>query len=512
MKNRNQAPSSRHREVAKPFGMQGLGAAAQRATGSRAIEGRGTKGGKGAKGTKHGDDGQFDRNTINSTLNRHHHQTSDDLDTTNVDAAYFDTDEDGVLSDGDAGYGFEDPAGPFPDDLPMVQAPRDWYADLAADEAHLAACLMVDTLALEIPNIASVDETGMKKAYGQFDDDRLLKDETDWRKGALTAPTGKRSLRVRHVKKTKRLQIEGSSAINTQGQNVVSSGDVTMLAYWMCRDVHKKLALDLPIEVGHELVHGRLVKVTRIDVALLLKIPEGLSKGALINALAIAGICAGTNSSLYINKTVYFDQNSQTESSKLYDKAAELKRARKGGLPDVDGVELLIELNENTIRLECVFRAKKLTQVAKKLGAESVPATFSKEVLARMVLDLLRKHVAHGQIIRRLDAAELRAIPLPYRSAVAHWQNGMHLPDMFVSERALKEQARHIKQNYQIDIEAPPPDSLVVESLSLMDVLAPQNFMPVPAEIRSNPELFKEIDMAHHRATVEAQLASKAAK
>lgn len=100
-------------------------------------------------------------------------------------------------------------------------------------------------------------------------------------------------------------------------------------------------------------------------------------------------------------------------------------------------------------------------------------------VLARMVLDLLRKHVGQGGIVRHLNSAELRAIPLPYRSTVAHWQNGMHLRDRGVSERALKEQARYIKQNHQIDIETPPPDWLAMESLSLMDDLAAQNFMPV---------------------------------
>lgn len=465
-------------------------------------ESRATKGAKGADG---------ERNTITDTSIRHGDQTDMELTTADVET-YGDTSEDHVIGDVGMGLDFDDPAGPFPDDAARAFSAPDLLAKVAADEAHIAACAMVDTLALEVPGIASVDETEMKKVYGQIDDDGALKEETDWRKGSLKAPTGKQSLRVRHVKKTKRLLIEGSNAINTQGQNVVSSGDVTMQAYLMCRDVHKTLKLALPIEVGHELVHGRLVKVTRIDVALLLKVPDGISKAALINALAIAGICAGVNSSLYVNQSVYFDQNSQLESSKLYDKAAELNRARKGGLPDVEGVELLVELNANTIRLEAVFRAKKLHQVAKKLGAEPIPATFSKEVLACMVLDLLRKHVAHGQILRQLDTAELLAIPLPYRSTVAHWQNGMRLLDMVASERVLKEQARYIKLNHQIDIEAPPPDSLMVESLSLMDVLAPQNFMPVPDEIRSKPSLFGEIDMEHHRAILEAQLARQAAE
>lgn len=503
MKKSVQSPHSGSRVPVKPFGMRPLD------FGKLRLPAKGAKGAKGAKVAKHDHAGQFDRNTISSTLNRHELIGEDSADT-DFDE-FIDTSEDHVAGHAGLELDFVDPAGPFPSGTFPTFSALDVLASVDSDVAHIAACLMVDTLGLEVPGIASVEETALKKTFGQIDEDGNLKDETDWRKGALTAPTGKRSLRVRHVKKTKRLMIEGSNAINTQGQNVVSSGDVTMLAYWMCRDVHKKLELGLPVEMGYELVHGRLVKVTRIDVVLLLKLPEGVSKAALINALAIAGVRAGVNASLYVNESVYFDQNSQSESSKVYDKSAELKRARKGKLPEVDGIELLVELNENTIRMEFVFRAKKLTQVAKALGAEPVPATFSKEVLARMVLDLLRKHVGHGEIVRNLNSAELRAIPLPYRSTVAHWQNGMYLPDMVVSERVLKEQARYIKQNHQIDIEAPPPDSLAMESLSLLDVLAPQNFMPVPEEIRGNPSLFKELDMDRQRADLTSRLASQPA-
>eukprot|EP01030_Chromulinospumella_sphaerica_P009499 gene9499-9308_t len=359
-------------------------------------------------------------------------------------------------------------------------------AEVEADLQHIADCLMVDTLDLELPGIASVDDTELKRAFGQVDENGVLKEDTDWRKSSLKSPTGKQSLRVRYVKKTKSLHLEGSNAINAQAHNVVSSGDVTEQAYWMCRDVHKKLNLKLPIRMGHELVHGRLVKVTRIDVVLLLKVPDGMKKATFINALAIAGIRAGINSSLYVNESVYFDKNSQREASKIYDKAAELKRARKGGLPDVEGVELLDELNEKTVRVEAVFRVKKLSQVAKKLGKPLEPATFTKEVLAQM---------------------ELIAIPLPYRSTVAHWQNGMELLDMVASERVLKEQARYIWHNHKIDIiKGERPDSLN-ESLSLVDVLAPKQFMPVPAVILDNPNLFHSVDMDKHRKKLAEQLA-----
>ena len=503
MDKRKNTPTRNHAKVAKPLNFKPLTAGVRKIVSDTST--RTGKGPKGAKGAKYSGG---NRNTITNTSYRDDDTLiGEDIAATSFDL-HHDTDADGLYSGlGSADDGFGDLTDPDDTEVHRVHASHDLMAEVEADLQHIADCLMVDTLDLEVPGIASVDDTQLTRVFGQFDEEGSLKNETDWRKGALKAPTGKQSLRVRHVKKTKCLHIEGSNAINRQGQNVVSSGDVTMHAYLMCRDVHKKLNLDLPVHVGYELAHGRLAKVTRIDVVLLLKVPEGMTKATLINALAMAGIRAGINSSLYVNESVYFDQNSQVEGAKIYDKTAELTRARKGGLPDVEGVELLVALNESTARLEAVFRVKKLSQVAKKLGKPLEPATFTKEVLAQMVLDLLNKNVCHGQVFRRLHTEELRAIPLPYRSTVAHWQNGMELRDMVVSERVLKEHARYIWQNHKIDIiKGERPDS-INESLSLVDVLAPKQFMPVPPVIRDNPNLFHTVDMNKHRKKLAEQLA-----
>ena len=78
---------------------------------------------------------------------------------------------------------------------------------------------------------------------------------------------------------------------------------------------------------------------------------------------------------------------------------------------------------------------------------------------------------------------------------------------MVASERVLKEQARYIWQNHKIDIiKGERPDS-INESLSLVDVLAPKKFMPVPAVIRNNPNLFHSVDMDKHRKKLAEQLA-----
>ncbi|BDT66117.1 hypothetical protein os1_02700 [Comamonadaceae bacterium OS-1] len=425
---------------------------------------------KGSKGSKHHD---FDRNTISSTLDSDDMLHSEDsANTTGI----------GLVHGGD---GLLD------------------YVDAMTN--HIADCLMVDTLDLTLSNVPSINRADLKRAYGQIDDNNELVGDSDWAKGSLQSPHGKQSLRVRYVQKTKQLTVEGSPAMHYQGQNVVSSGDVTMLSYMMFRAVNKQLRVDLPIQVGYEIANGRLAEVTRIDVVLLLRVPDGVMKSALINALAIAGIQAGNNISLYVNESVYFDQNSQTESQKLYDKAAQLGHARKGGLPDVEGVELLNDLNEKTIRLEAVFRTRKLVQVAKQHGSRPHPCVFTPKVLAKMVKDLLYKYSSHDQIFRRLDYKQLRAIALPYRSTVAHWQNDMCLEDMVISDRVLKEHAAYIWNNHRINIKGPSPDSMHVP-MSLYDILSPKNFIPVPPDIRNSPVLFHEEDMDSNRSSIQRRL------
>jgi hypothetical protein len=195
---------------------------------------------------------------------------------------------------------------------------------------------------------------------------------------------------------------------------------------------------------------------------------------------------------------VYFDQSSQSEAAKLYDKEAELRRARKGGLPVLPGIEELLALNKRTVRLECVFRAKRLVQIAKVYGGRPHPCLFTKELLAEMVLTLLQKLSLHGNIFRRLDGAELLTIPLPYRSTFAHWQNGAVLQDMVKSERVLKEHKTFLKMKFNVNLSKPYP-GLVREPMSLSEILVPANFIPVPEVVRNNPDLFYQIDMEAER-------------
>ena len=101
-------------------------------------------------------------------------------------------------------------------------------------------------------------------------------------------------------------------------------------------------------------------------------------------------------------------------------------------------------------------------------------------------------------MFRRLERQELLAIPLPFRSTVAHWQNCENLLDMVKSDRVLKLQMAYLKLHHNINVDAPAPGEFH-EAMSLVDILSPENFIPVPEVIRNNPELFYQLNMGNVR-------------
>lgn len=74
---------------------------------------------------------------------------------------HHDTDADGLhCGTGSVNDGFDGLTDPDKTEVHRVHASHDLMAEVAADLQHIADCLMVDTLDLEVPGIASVDDTG----------------------------------------------------------------------------------------------------------------------------------------------------------------------------------------------------------------------------------------------------------------------------------------------------------------------------------------------------------------
>lgn len=359
---------------------------------------------------------------------------------------------------------------------------------------HLADCTMIDTMALRVANVPNAK---LPKEYSQVSDGDDIAANTGWAKGSLESESRKKgqSLRVRTVKSKSQLLVEGSNAIHYQGHNIVSSGDAVMTAYSMLDAVRQTYPLQLNDKMRPwEFMRGEGIEVTRIDIPFMLKTPAGVSVGAIINALALAGIRSGLVTTLFPRETVYFDQHSQLQSLKAYDKATEMMQAKnKFEFPSSKNAGSLQMLTTDAVRLEAVYRLKSLTRRFE--GKLPLPSMLSPDVLARMVMELLEKYNLRGTLRSRLGRAELQKIRPVYRTTVALWQQGEEMTSFFGNDEGLlKSHRRIIKAEYGIDILLPHPGAIDVP-MELGDILRTENFVPVPAEIRADRSLFYARDM-----------------
>jgi hypothetical protein len=366
----------------------------------------------------------------------------------------------------------------------------------------IAACIMVDTIGLRI---GDVDPSRLPKKFLQVDGD----DSQKWAKGSLATELGKATYQVRGIKSRCEMNITGSPAFHRQGHNIVSSGDVAMLTFAMLQDVNRDLGLGISRERALNFAEGQGAEVTRIDTPVMVKVPDGLPIRAAINGLALAGVLAGNNTGLYVNESVYFDQHSQLASLKAYDKETEFRGKRKVQLPDTSNARQLLALAAHTIRLEPVYRRKYLQR---EFGGDKplLPSMLTAETLAGMLIELLQTYDLRRDIRRPLNEEQLVSIPRQFRSTVLFWQHGHDLLRMLDGDKnQLSRHRSYLRNNHSIDIYGPPPVE-IEGRVELGEILSPENFVPVPREIRADPALFFEYDMEAERARIRRRLAGAA--
>jgi hypothetical protein len=358
---------------------------------------------------------------------------------------------------------------------------------------HMTDCIMIDTLGLRVDNVSGVK---LPRKFAQISDDPDVVHNTSWAKGNLRSESGKHmSMRVRSVKSGSKLLVEGSNSMQYLDHNIVSSNNAVMTAFSMLDAVRRQYPLDFDyLQQPMIFRMGEGVEVTRIDTPAMLKVPEGLNVGAVINALAYAALSAGLTTTIYPSETVYIDQHSQLASLKAYIKALEMKqKRRKQSLPDTLNAAALIDLAETTVRFEAVYRLKHLSSLFE--GKPVTPSMLSPQTLASMFLHLLRGYDLKGRMRRFLRDEELWIIRPPYRSTVALWQRGADLQRLFKGdEKLLNSHRRVLKKEHSIDIFLPPPGAIEVP-IELGEILRVENFLPVPAAIKSDPALFYKRDM-----------------
>lgn len=362
----------------------------------------------------------------------------------------------------------------------------------------IAAALMVDSLG---SRIADIDPARLPKKFLQLEGS----DNTKWSKGSLESDSGKLSLQARGFKSSRSIAIAGSTAFHYQGHNIVSSGDVTMQAYSAVEAVHRKFDLGIGKKRALRFSQGYDIEVTRLDTPIMLSIPDGLNMPAVINAMALSGILSGINTSLYVGKTGYFDQHSQLRSLKYYDKAAELSAKKRAVVPNTANGRALLDLATTKARLEAVYRQKYLKRYFRDHEMVT-PSMLTPMVMAEMFVDLLAECDFRRDLRRMLNEDQLMAIPRRFRPTAMYWMHGQNVLKMLDGDKS--EYSRHrgfLLKNYSLDIYGPPPTE-IEDRVELGEILSPENFVPVPDEIRADPALFFDRDMDAERQWLEDEL------
>lgn len=363
---------------------------------------------------------------------------------------------------------------------------------------HLAECVMVDTIDFSVENV-DIGKLPLKFMQVGGPDHRR------WAKGRLQTAYGKNSLEARGVKSRQRLMVSGSPAMHFQGHNIVSSGDVRMLVYSALRAVKDmEWGLTFPLKRALEFVEGKGIEVTRVDTPYLLQLPAGLTHRAAIHGIALAAIQAGFDTSLYVGESVYIDPKSQLEALKAYDKQRHYVTRRGGKLPE-EVAAPLFELMPRTLRLEAVHRQKALLHRFE--GRLPAPADLNQDRLACMLLNLLDKFDFRRDIRRPLNDEELMGIPRQFRPFVFYWQHGRNVKKLAENDNGYVKARAYLRRNHSIDIEAPPPREEIEDRIELGELLRPENFIAVPADIRSDPRLLFSVDLLSERRRLETRVA-----
>lgn len=350
---------------------------------------------------------------------------------------------------------------------------------------HLEQCVMLDTVGFTVDGINAKLPKNMK-----------VNDDPSWSTGHMTAPSGKRSFTVRHVKKHNRLRIEGSAAAYFQGHNIAASNDLVMTIVSMLKAVKDTHHIPIPLWEAYELVRGHNIVITRVDTPAMLRVPDTLSRAAVVNGLALAGLRCGINVSLYQNQTFYFDQRSQVAALKGYLKDVEMSRQTKKATPAAtENTAALLELARTTIRIEPVYRKKYFKAQEQFEKTPPTPRDLSPTVLARMFATLLDKYNLRGSIRSWLTDEELWVVPRQLRATVRAWQHGHDLLKEFGdNQRALDRHRYILKKQYSIDIDEMPPGEIEVP-VQVGEILHPGNFVVVQDAIRHDPQLFHTLDV-----------------
>jgi hypothetical protein len=350
---------------------------------------------------------------------------------------------------------------------------------------NLEECVMLDTVGFNVHDVnaelpTTVDVNGRRS--------RSV--------GRLFSPSGRRAVKLHHVKAHNELRVEGSAAQLFQDHNIVASNDLRMTVISLLKAIKDTHDVHIPLHQAYQIFLGQGVAMTRVDTPAMLRLPSGITPAAAVNGIALAGLRCGLNVTLHRDESFYFDQHSQTEAIKGYRKDVQMAhQKKKAALSDTENASALRELSASTLRIEMVYRKKHFNGLTQFGGSLPSFSDLSPRVLAEMFARQLEKYNPRGRLRAFANADELFAIPRNHRAVVMLWQHGHDLLKHFDGKQQALNRVRNLLlQNHSIDINEMPPGEIELP-VQVGEILRAENFVRVPDVIRRDPALFHVFDV-----------------
>lgn len=217
------------------------------------------------------------------------------------------------------------------------------------------------------------------------------------------------------------LRIDGNLLKWLQGHNIIGTDNVMDLVIETARRLYSYFPeLDMrPTPEQWENINAGAFAVTRLDVAHMYDVGSPRAVLAWIRQAALTASVKFKGGGMLKGDTLYFGKHSRRSSIKCYHKGTELK-AKGHELDPFLADPRLLQIAENSIRFECVYRGMEL----KRLGA-AVGSALSESV----TLELFNKLLERLQVSdnTQLDDDKIHSMKTGLRCAYLSWRHGEDL-------------------------------------------------------------------------------------
>lgn len=255
------------------------------------------------------------------------------------------------------------------------------------------------------------------------------------------------------------IEVSGNPVKFFQGHNLWGTDDLPSLAVATLQAIAESLGVDVSSETLSAWEGGD-VQVTRVDATESFHLSSRAEVLAwLRGAEQTAHLSHRGRGQLVKGSTLYFGKNSRRWSLKLYSKAQEI-RAKGHGQDSILSLPQAVAWAERTLRAELTLRSMEL----KRRGLDFVRHWLPIEGVPFATTELLRASLGAMTMTTtaHLSPDVIQSLRPPLRAAVAAWEAGHDLREMFPHRTFYRYRAQLLPHGIDIATKLPQEVSNVV--------------------------------------------------